>query len=185
MPSALRISRPPLLIAGVFLAVALAACAGQKPRPLVPAMVPISANGDYGDAANNGIGKAWGVATGGRYGITDRTGISLRGEYVADNDNYFGFFALANDTVPLAPQTVVPTDVKIFGITATVDHLLTDQLMVRGEVRWDNVRHSDNTSNGEFFSGSLDSSESDLGLKSNQVVLGAEVVYNFNKFGGE
>ena len=142
-------------------------------------------NGDYATAANVGNAKAWGVATGGRYAVTDRTGISLRGEYVADNDNFFGFGALANDTVPLAPQTVVPTDVKIFGITATVDHLLTDQLMVRGEVRWDNVRHSGNTGNGEFFNGSLDGSESDLGLKANQVVLGAEVVYNFNKFGGE
>ena len=36
------------LIAGVILAVALAACASKAPPPLVPAMVPISANGDYG-----------------------------------------------------------------------------------------------------------------------------------------
>jgi hypothetical protein len=36
------------LIAGVILAAALAACAGKAPPPLVPAMVPISANGDYG-----------------------------------------------------------------------------------------------------------------------------------------
>ncbi len=57
--------------------------------------------------------------------------------------------------------------------------------MIRGEVRWDNVRHSGNTGNGEFFNGSLDDSQSDYGLKGNQVVLGAEVVYNFNKFGGE
>ena len=153
-------------------------------------------NGDYADAANNGIGKAWGVATGGRFAVTDRTGISLRGEYVADNNNFLGFCSLPNSDfrggvdycysmVDGYEDYAVETDVKIFGITATVDHLLTDQLMVRGEVRWDNVRHSDNTSNGEFFSGSLDSSESDLGLKSNQVVLGAEVVYNFNKFGGE
>ena len=70
-------------------------------------------------------------------------------------------------------------------MTATVDHLLTDQLMIRGEVRWDNVRHSGNTSNGEFFDGSVDYDESDFGLNSNQVTLGAEVVYNFNKFGGE
>ena len=36
------------LIAGVILAVTLAACAGQKPPPTVPAMVALSANGDYG-----------------------------------------------------------------------------------------------------------------------------------------
>ena len=53
-------------------------------------------NGDYSTMANVGNGKAWGVATGGRYAITDRTGISLRGEYVADNDNYLGFCASAN-----------------------------------------------------------------------------------------
>jgi len=141
-------------------------------------------NGDYATQANNGNSKAWGVSTGGRFGITDRTGISLRGEYVADNDNYLGFGAWENGTTP-GFQDFVATDVKIFGVTATVDHLLTDQLMVRGEVRWDNVRHSGDTSNGEFFNGSLDNSKSDFGLKSNQVVLGAEVVYNFNKFGGE
>ncbi len=146
-------------------------------------------NGDYSTIANGGNAKAWGVATGGRFGITDRTGISLRGEYVADNDGYLGFGAWENGTVSEfitdGGQTFVSSDVKIFGVTATVDHLLTDQLMVRGEVRWDNVRHSGNTSNGEFFNGSLDDSESDFGLKSNQVTLGAEVVYNFNKFGGE
>ena len=151
-------------------------------------------NGDYGDAANNGIGKAWGVATGGRFAITDRTGVSLRGEYVADNNQFLGFCALPNSNgvssrdpcfFGFDEEPIVVTDVKIFGITATVDHLLTDQLMVRGEVRWDNVRHSDNTGNGEFFNGSLDFDESDLGLKANQVMLGAEVVYNFNKFGGE
>ena len=141
-------------------------------------------NGDYATQANAGNAKAWGVATGGRFGITDRTGVSLRGEYVADNNGYLGFGAFENGTLP-GFQTFVPTDVKIFGITATVDHLLTDQLMVRGEVRWDNNRNSGNTSNGQFFNGSLDNSESDLGLKSNQVTLGAEVVYNFNKFGGE
>jgi hypothetical protein len=31
----------------------------------------------------------------------------------------------------------------------------------------------------------IDFNESDGGLKGNQVTLGAEVVYNFNKFGGE
>jgi hypothetical protein len=35
-----------LLIASILLAVA--ACAGKQPPPLVPAMVPFSANGDYG-----------------------------------------------------------------------------------------------------------------------------------------
>ncbi len=154
-------------------------------------------NGDYAQQANDGIAKAWGVSTGGRFGITDRTGISLRGEYVADNGNYLGFCSLPNSDFVYHGESscstsyygyyedAIQTDVKIFGVTATVDHLLTDQLMIRGEVRWDNIRHSDNTGNGEFFHAGIDTSESDLGLASNQVTLGAEVVYNFNKFGGE
>ena len=149
-------------------------------------------NGDYSTRANEGNAKAWGVATGGRYGITDRTGVSLRGEYVADNGNYLGFCSwqqhrsrLPEPGCTFAHPTFVPTDVKIFGVTATVDHLLTDQLMIRGEVRYDNIRHSGPTGNGEFFNGSLDSGESDFGLTANQVTVGAEVVYNFNKFGGE
>jgi len=142
-------------------------------------------NGDYATAANQGNAKAWGVSTGGRFGITDRTGISLRGEYVADNGNYLNFSSFPNSDSSDFGEGTVPTDVKIFGITTTVDHLLTDQLMIRGEVRWDNIRHSDNTSNGEFFHAGIDNNQSDLGLSSNQVTLGAEVVYNFNKFGGE
>jgi hypothetical protein len=151
-------------------------------------------NGDYGDG-QCGQRKAWGVATGGRYAVTGvargfaprrvRGGQRLLGFCSLPNSDFNGGVDYCYSMVDGYEDYAVETDVKIFGITATVDHLLTDQLMVRGEVRWDNVRHSDNTSNGEFFSGSLDSSESDLGLKSNQVTLGAEVVYNFNKFGGE
>lgn len=48
MRSSPRISRSSLF--GVCLALVLAAggCAGKQPPPLVPAMVPLSANGDYG-----------------------------------------------------------------------------------------------------------------------------------------
>ncbi len=49
--------------------------------------------------------------------------------------------AVSSCTEPL-PGSTRPssrTDVEIFGVTATVDHLLTDQLMVRGEVRWDTI----------------------------------------------
>ena len=139
-------------------------------------------NGDYAQIDSHSA-KAWGVAAGGRYGITDRTGFSLRGEYVADNHNFLGFTGWDNGTT--APfQTLSPTDVEIFSVTGTLDHLLTDQLMVRAEVRWDTISKDSGVSDGEFFHGSLNPGESNFGLKGDQVVLGAEVVYNFNKFGG-
>jgi hypothetical protein len=141
-------------------------------------------NGDYAFADANNSPKAWGVEAGGRFGITDRTGISLRGEYVADNDNFLGFQGWQNGT-PVGEPALVPTDVKIYGVTATLDHLLTDQLMIRGEVRWDAIHKGGGVSNAEFFHGTPDFNDSDLDQSANQITLGAEVVYNFNKFGGQ
>jgi hypothetical protein len=75
----------------------------------------------------------WGVSLAGRFGITDRTGIALRGEYVEDQDGFFGFTALSDSFV----VAITPAEVRVWGVTATVDHLLTDHLMVRAEARWD------------------------------------------------
>jgi hypothetical protein len=139
-------------------------------------------NGDYAwqhesDAA------AWGVAAAGRFGITDRTGISLRGEYVADVDGFLGF--VGQDplgTIPLGDGSFGSfTGIETWGITATVDHLLTDNLMIRGEVRYDNI-NKDSTNNDEFFQ---NSSDDGFNLDNDQLVLGVEAIYNFNKFGGE
>jgi hypothetical protein len=44
------IPRPSLMIAGIVLAVAAGGCARQPPPPPLPAMVALSANGDYGYA---------------------------------------------------------------------------------------------------------------------------------------
>jgi hypothetical protein len=145
-------------------------------------------NGDY-RWIDDGDGNAWGVAAGGRFAITDRTGVSLRGEYVQDDDNFLGFGGFSTDLIDGVYVTdFVATDIETWGVTATLDHLLTDQLMVRAEVRWDAIdKTTSGVRDGEFFHGSFDNDEdsSDLGLRSNQVVLGAEVIYNFNKFGGE
>jgi hypothetical protein len=150
-------------------------------------------NGDY-RWANGSNGSAWGIATGGRFAITDRTGVSLRGEYVADNDNFLGFCGFTNNGIlspssPCAggaPSNFVPSDVEIWGVTGTVDHLLTDQLMVRAEVRWDTVnKTAGNVNDGDFFHGSINNNGNSEGLDKDQIVLGAEVIYNFNKFGGE
>jgi hypothetical protein len=136
-------------------------------------------NADYAwiDASQNPYG--WGVAAAGRFAITDRTGIALRAEYVTDNDDFFGFGGLDDNGDFIDGEDgslLVPTDIQVWGVTATVDHLLTDNLMIRGEVRWDNISKDD--VDDEFFKGNDDYSD-------NQVVLGAEVIYNFNAFGAE
>ena len=143
-------------------------------------------NGDY-RWIDDGEGNAWGVAAGGRFAITDRTGVSLRGEYVQDDKNFLGFGGFSSTVIDGVVFTdFVPTNIETWGVTATLDHLLTDQLMVRAEVRWDAIdKTTDGVQDGEFFHGKFDPGETDLGLADDQVVLGAEVIYNFNKFGGE
>lgn len=126
--------------------------------------------------------NAWGVAAAGRFGITERTGISLRGEYVADVGGALGFTGLANSHTDytgdgFTDDALFYTGIETWGITATVDHLLTDNLMIRAEARYDDIS-KDDTKNEEFFENSRD-------LEGNQIVVGAEVIYNFNKFGGE
>jgi hypothetical protein len=131
-------------------------------------------NGDYAWADDNDA-AAWGVAAGGRFGITDRTGIALRGEYVADVDEGLGFFGITGDD--FGNDVLAFTGIETWGVTATLDHLLTDHLMIRGEVRYDDI-DKDDTDNEEFFEDSDD-------FDSDQIVIGAEVIYNFNKFGGD
>jgi hypothetical protein len=68
--------------------------------------------------------------------------------------------------------------VRLWGITGTLDHLLTDQLMIRAEARYDRVAKDDG-SDGEFFD---NSHYSGGGLEPDQTTVGFEVIYNFNKF---
>jgi len=137
-------------------------------------------NGDYA-YDDEFDANAWGVAAAGRFGITERTGISLRGEYVADVDGTLGFVGLSDPTDVngdgFNDEQLFFTGIETWGITATVDHLLTDNLMIRAEARYDDIS-KDDTDNDEFFENSRD-------LEGNQITVGAEVIYNFNKFGGE
>jgi hypothetical protein len=135
-------------------------------------------NADYNWQDSDGDPDAWGIAAAGRFGITDRTGIALRGEYVADSDQFLGF---GGELDPSDTFFSRGAGVNIWGITATLDHLLTDNLMVRGEVRYDRI-DKDNGSNDEFFH---NSSNNGFELAPDQVVLGVEAIYSFEEFGGE
>ena len=136
-------------------------------------------NADYNWIDVPGHPYAWGVAAAGRFAFTDRTSLALRAEYVTDDDNFFGFvgFDQNGTIIDGNGMTLAPTDVRIWGVTATLDHLLTDHLKIRGEVRYDDIDKLD-TSSREFFDGST-------GFSQNQVVIGAEVIYNFNAWGSD
>jgi hypothetical protein len=73
---------------------------------------------DQGSGMN---GDAFGIAGAGRFAVTDKTGIASRIEYVTIDEDVIG----ATD------------DLEVLSLTGTVDHSLTDNLVVRGEVRWD------------------------------------------------
>jgi Putative beta-barrel porin-2, OmpL-like. bbp2 len=98
-------------------------------------------NFDYWWTSNNGGGASnaslsginiWGIAGAGRYAITESTGFSLRYEYLAFND-------ICGDTGN--GQSCTAAD--LMELTATLDHHLTDNLVVSAEARWDRGRSSE------------------------------------------
>ena len=87
--------------------------------------------------------------------MTEKTGLSTRVEYVTLDEDFAGG---------------TPDDVEIFSLTGTVDHSLTDNLVVRGEVRWDN-----SLEDSAFGFPPNDATSS----KEDQVVLMGEIYYAF------
>src|SRR5262249_5306143 len=144
-------------------------------------------NGDYAWLQGHQQ-AAWGISLAGRYGITDRTGIALRGEYAQDVRQFFGFTGCGSDfgTPPPGSTTSLcgATGIQTYGITLTVDHLLTDQLMIRGEGRYDWI-NKDNGKQDEFFQNGRYNIAGNKSLPNDQLVFGVELVYNFNKFGAQ
>ena len=123
---------------------------------------------------------AWGLSLAGRYGITERTGIALRGEFVRDEDAFilcggrFGGLRSGGCASGFSPSQEID---QVWSVTGTLDHLLTDQLMIRAEARWDKVDLDDGPSD-VFYKDNDGLSDDD------QITLFFEVVYNFNKFIG-
>jgi hypothetical protein len=75
----------------------------------------------------------WGIAGAGRYAFTESTGFALRYEYLSFND--FG----PNNAVGFSKG-----DANLMSLTATLDHHLTDNLVLSAEGRWDRARINDN-----------------------------------------
>ena len=154
-------------------------------------------NVDYMKPTNarrpSGNPYAFGVAVAGRYGITDATGISLRGEMIRSNDNYLGIAAplnlatIAPDLINGTPPTILTAvpgwykeDQVLWSLTATLDHALTEHLSIKAEVVYQegNTNHKSNggaTANEFFCNKSCEGSH----LTRRQVLLGAQMTYEF------
>lgn len=99
-------------------------------------------NGDFGIGEDQELVGAspedaewWGVAIGTRYDLTESTYASLRYEYFSDDDNVRGI-------------TGASDDFEASSITGTVGHKLTDNLLVRAELRYD---EADDDGGGNIF----------------------------------
>jgi hypothetical protein len=122
-------------------------------------------NFDYAWSKPQGPNQnAWGLAAAARYAVTERLGVSGRVEWVRDDDGFAGW---------LNPDDVFgpPVDADIWGLTGTVDYALTSNLMVRAEVRYDNI-NKDNSNDREFF-------DDGIQLEDDQTTAGVELVYEF------
>jgi hypothetical protein len=107
---------------------------------------------------------AWGVAAAARYAITERLGVSARAEWVRDDNGFVGWVNPDNIFGPAR-------NADIYGVTGTVDYALTNNLMVRAEVRYDNIT-KDNSDDREFW-------DDGIQLEPDQTTAGVELVYEF------
>jgi hypothetical protein len=107
----------------------------------------------------------FGIGAGARLAINEQMGIAMRGEYLKDKEG---------NNSPAVFWINPRRGVEIYSITTTMDYTLVENLVLRGEVRWDQVRQRAETWNNveEFPHG-------DTRDQKHQVTLGAQVVYNF------
>jgi hypothetical protein len=128
--------------------------------------------------------NALGIAGAGRVAITEATGFSLRAEYLRINK------------IPLPPSTAggfsgdpgfqpvifgtTPDNANLWSLTGTLDHSLTDRLLIRGEVRYEQGNLEGNGDQVFYLDdyGFVPSSNH-KNYRSYQVLLGVEAVYTF------
>lgn len=115
----------------------------------------------------------YGFAAAGRYAITDRLGVSLRGEWMKDVESMF--FSGGGVSTAGSP-------VSVWELTATLDYALTESLIARLEGRSDWANLGDHTSD-RLFLGDSDCNSlacgTSLRRQSNQQTVSAELVYKF------
>lgn len=126
----------------------------------------ITQSDDGGVGADENV---YGTAVAGRLAITEKTGLATRFEYVKGQDvcgnGGCGALPGANDSFDL------------WSLTGTVDHALTDNLMLRGEVRWD---LGDAGGSGDnFFVNDTKVAGAAVATEDSRVMAIAEMLYRF------
>jgi hypothetical protein len=108
-----------------------------------------------------------GVAVAGRLAITEATGFALRGEYLYANDNFLGIGAPTSDS-------------NLWSLTGTLDHSLTENLIAKAEVRYE--EGDQNGATNSFYQKGGANGCGGLGFQAcspRQVILAADVTYRF------
>lgn len=152
-------------------------------------------NFDY-KFSDEGTPYAWGAALAGRYGFTEKLGFALRGEFLqlaGGSDDFGG----GDDLRVVAGPIGNSRDTDIYGVTGTLDYLITDGLTLKWEVRYDYIDSNpsarcfdyDNTVGGDGCSNQFsrnapnsddtDLFDSDNFTRRSQVSTGLELTYQF------
>jgi len=161
---------------------------------------------------------AWGIAIGGTYTINERLNFTLRNEFMQWEDSGGTLLGFTNVRLPYGsngdyatggcsfgggPSTNcgIGSDADVFSITATMAYQLTDQIKVRGEMRYDNFElfgrrgnqgltasdqifneespcHEDGSPSSHACSNGGPDAQS-KGGDSDQFVAGVDVIYEF------
>ena len=110
---------------------------------------------------------AWGISVGGHYTINDRMGFTLRTEFLQWEDPAGKLLGFTNVRLPYGQNPDASsvagcddgftgragfchygTDADVFSITGTLNYQLTDQIKVRGELRYDDFELFGRRGNG-------------------------------------
>jgi opacity protein-like surface antigen len=121
-------------------------------------------NGDYAWVQGRRM-AGYGIGAGARVAVSDRMGVALRGEYLKDKEG--------NNLSALFLISPGGTSSEIYQITGTADYTLVENLVLRLEGRWDQVRYR------RFGFGTYEFPKTDTRFSKHQVTAGAQVVYNF------
>jgi len=108
--------------------------------------------------------NAWGVALTANYDWSERLATAIRYEFVDDDGNMFGCAA-----VPV----LVERECQIHSLTGTVAYALTDDLKVRGEIRYDDADIKGFTDKAVYNDSNGPNRDED------RVLLGFEAIYEF------
>jgi len=141
---------------------------------------------------------AWGITIGGHYTVNERIGVTLRTSFAQWEDPGGSLLGFTNLGLPFAAdanpgacpggaaQCFFGTDADILSITGTVHYQLTDQIKVRGEIRWDDIEifgrrgNTGLTATDQLFNERTAQAAGNVrGGDSDQFVAGVDVLYEF------